>query len=162
MSLLVRTPAEPPHSCRKLEIDFLPVISVFPVLYSKTICSIVVMSSCRLYITIDLQRSDKSHLYIFCRSRGPVYSLHVSYRHCEQKHSIKSYCIVFIHILFFLGLIEASLVLARRRTPRRLSSISLTWPPPTRPRKIRSVLPPIYTDPAFKRFHNLTSLLVFF
>lgn len=36
--------------------------------------------------------------------------------------------------------IEENLVLVRQRTPRRSSSIWLMWPPPTRPREIRSVL----------------------
>lgn len=45
------------------------------------------------------------------------------------------------YFIFFLFVsVEASLVLVRQRTRRRSSSISLTSPPLTRPKKIRSVL----------------------
>lgn len=85
--------------------------------------------------------------FFLCRSWRPVHPVHVSYRwwtHQQWSHyrrcplSVESVHWLFYFLLFVS--VEASLVLVRRRTRRRSSSISLTSPPLTRPKKIRSVL----------------------
>ncbi len=153
ISQLVGNPTAPPSSHRKPDIDFLSVANVLPV-----VCTVVITYARLKYAALLLCRVDILNICIYFTDREDQSILCTWVTNKNINNHIKKFSSWFslssffhhpspdaLTLYFSVCLTEESLVLGRQRTPRRWSSIWLTWLHLTRLRKTRSVPPLIRT-----------------